>query len=122
MGNGKTVLIIDDDPDILFLCRSVIEAEGFQVRTADSGDAGIELAESLQPDLVITDIMMERADAGFCVVDRLGKKFPVIMFSSITNESDQIFDEKSLPIRALFNKPVDTKKLVAKVKEILGQA
>jgi len=122
MGSGRTILIIDDDPDILFLCRSVLEAEGFAVQTADGAEAGIALAESLNPDLVITDIMMERADSGFCVVDRIGRKFPVIMFSSITNDSDQIFDEESLPIRALFNKPVDTKLLVAKVKEILEQA
>lgn len=120
MSDTKTILVIDDDPDVLFLCRTTLEPAGYVVKTADNSEAGIALAEAEPPDLILTDIMMERADAGFHVVDRFARRLPVIMFSSITNESDQIFDESSLPIRALFNKPINAKKLLEKVKEILS--
>ncbi len=120
MPTGKTILVVDDDPDVRFLCKTVLEAAGYTIKTADSGEAGIAMAETEKPDLMILDIIMERIDSGYAVAKKLGATVPIMLFSSITNESDQVFDPASLPVRAVVGKPIEAKKLVEKVKEILG--
>lgn len=120
MADAKTILIIDDDPDVREFCRALLEVEGYTVKMAVTGESGIAAAEAEKPDLIILDIMMERMDSGFRVAKRLGAEIPIIMNSSATNSSDQIFDPNDLPIRALLNKPVDGKVLLSKVHEILG--
>jgi CheY-like chemotaxis protein len=120
MPTGKTILVVDDDPDVRFLCKTVLEAAGYTIKTADNGESGIAMAEAEKPDLIILDIIMERIDTGYAVAEKLGPSVPIMLFSSITNESDQIFDPKTLPVRAVVGKPIEAKKLVDKVREILG--
>ncbi len=120
MAEGKTILVVDDDPDVRFLCKTALEAAGYTVKMADSGASGLAAAASEPPDLIILDIIMERIDSGYAVAEKLGGAIPIILFSSITNESDQVFDPKSLPVRAVVPKPIHAKKLVEKVQQILG--
>jgi len=115
----KTILVIDDDPDVHFFCRSVLEAEGYQVETAASGAAGIKLAEELSPDLIILDIMMERIDTGYTVVEKIGGRFPILIFSSMLNASDEAFDPSAVAYRDVVRKPIDAQTLLAKVRKQL---
>lgn len=117
----KTILVIDDDPDIHFFCKSLLEAEGYKVRTAISGAAGLKAAEEEKPDLVILDIMMERINAGYKVAEALGKEVPILMFSSMLNPSDAIFDPDQVPYRDVISKPIAGEVLLAKVRELLGE-
>lgn len=120
MPQSKTILIVDDDPDVRYLCQSILEAEGYRVHTAEDGQEGVELAEKVKPDLIVLDIIMERINSGYTVAEKLGRRFPIILFSSITNESDQVFDPEALPVRAVVSKPVERAKLLDKVREVLG--
>ncbi|MGB9826740.1 MAG: response regulator, partial [Desulfofundulus sp.] len=52
------ILIVDDDPDFLFLCRRILEAEGYQVMEARSGSQALELVRKTPPDLILLDVMM----------------------------------------------------------------
>jgi CheY-like chemotaxis protein len=64
-------LIIDDDPDLLLLVRRTLEfTAGWEVHTASSGSAGIDLASTVGPDVVLVDIMMPELD-GYEVCRRL---------------------------------------------------
>lgn len=120
MAEPKTILVIDDDPDVHFFCRSVLEAEGYCVKTAASGATGIKTAEAVSPDLIILDIMMERIDTGYTVAEKIGNRFPILIFSSMLNASDENFDPKTVPYRDVIRKPIDAQTLLAKVRKQLA--
>lgn len=58
----KTVLVVDDDQDLLSLVALVLEGEGFRVQTAVDGRAGLEAVEREMPDLILLDIRMPGMD------------------------------------------------------------
>jgi DNA-binding response OmpR family regulator len=64
------VLVVDDEAPIRLLCRVNLEAEGMEVLEAGDGEAGLELARSELPDLVLLDVMMPAMD-GWQVAERL---------------------------------------------------
>lgn len=70
MSATKTILLIDDDADILGAMRTVLEKKGYRVLTARDGNSGLGLAETESPDLVIVDMMMPRK-SGFLVIEKL---------------------------------------------------
>ncbi len=116
----KTILVIDDDADILLFCTSLLEAHGYLVKTATSGAAGLEAAAAEKPDLIILDIMMERINTGYKVAETLGRDIPILIFSSMLNPSDTVFDAASAPWRDMIPKPIEGEILLAKVREHLG--
>lgn len=59
-----TVLIIDDDEDVLSMYRAKLEATGFVVHTATDGDEGVKRATELEPDAILLDYMMPAVDGG----------------------------------------------------------
>jgi CheY-like chemotaxis protein len=68
---GFRALIIDDDLDMLMLLRRTLEfTAGWEVHTASSGAAGLELARTISPDVVVVDVMMPEMD-GYEVSTRL---------------------------------------------------
>lgn len=56
--NAKTVLVVDDDEDLLALVALVLEGEGYKVQTATDGREGLEIIERGMPDLVLLDMKM----------------------------------------------------------------
>jgi DNA-binding response OmpR family regulator len=71
MANSKkTVLVIDDDLDILSSLRTVLERKGYRVLTAPDGNMGLAVAEREAPQLVIVDMMMPKK-SGFLVLEKL---------------------------------------------------
>ena len=87
--SAPRVIVVDDDPDILFIVRTFFESEGASVVTADDPEAGLELVRSLldarePPHIVIIDIRMPRMD-GHELARRLrqtGYQGPVIAFTA----------------------------------------
>jgi CheY-like chemotaxis protein len=67
---SRRVLVIDDDPDVLGFVKRSLEAEGFEVRTAGSGRAGLDAATAAPPDLVLLDLSLPDAD-GYEVLRKL---------------------------------------------------
>ena len=116
----KKILVVDDDPDIHDFCRSVLEAAGYAggVRRERRGGPAAMAAE--RPDLVVLDVMMEAADAGFEMAQWLASEhpgLPVLMLSSIADAADQVFDTSTLPVSELVNKPITPKELLRQVRE-----
>ena len=58
----KTVLVIDDEWEIGEVLRVMLEEEGYQVVNAANGQAGLDLVAQIQPDLILSDVMMPRLD------------------------------------------------------------
>ncbi len=90
----ETILVVDDEEDILLLCRVNLEFEGYNVITASSGAEGLELARSSRPSLVLLDVMMPTMD-GWHVLEALKDSpgtadTPVVMLTARVQGEDQM--------------------------------
>jgi two-component system, OmpR family, alkaline phosphatase synthesis response regulator PhoP len=88
------ILVIDDEPDVLLLCRVNLQFDGHEVLEASDGDAGFQKAVAERPDLIVLDVMMPRRD-GFSVLQELREKeetkdIPVILLTARAQEDDQV--------------------------------
>jgi DNA-binding response OmpR family regulator len=119
------VLVIDDDPVILELLRVNFEIEGFDVVTARDGDEGFALAQELQPDVVISDIMMPRRDGLQLLSDLKGdpstETLPVILLSAKAQKSEV---EHGLDMGAddYITKPFDPIQLIDRLNAVVGKS
>jgi len=123
MSDKKVILVIDDDPDILDSIKAILGANGFEVETAMSGKEGTEKVKSVNPDLVLCDMMMERIDAGTKVAQDIRKNhpdMPVFLLSSIGSATATNIDIDKLGFNGVFQKPVDPDNLISVVKDALG--
>jgi CheY-like chemotaxis protein len=117
----KTILVVDDEFDILTTWRLVLEMEGYAVVTATNGKSALEAARSNAPDLVITDWMMPHMD-GVALIrelaasDTLGA-VPIILMSAAAHAP------KLAHARARFHrKPISIDELIDSVREMIGPA
>jgi DNA-binding response OmpR family regulator len=86
-----TILIADDDPQLLRLMARNLQFEGYDVLTAADGRAALELAEAKRPDLVLLDVMMPKMD-GFTVSQRIREfsNIPIIIVTARGQDQDKI--------------------------------
>lgn len=88
------VLMIDDDPDVLLLCRVNLEHAGHKVLEASDGDRGMELALTRQPDLIVLDVTLPRID-GLSVLRELRirpdtAEIPVILLTARAQRTERV--------------------------------
>ncbi len=128
MSEPKLVLIIDDDHDFVRAIQALLESSGFRVRSASTGQEGLQLAKTIQPDLILLDIMMTERTEGFFVLQEMRRipalsRTPVIVVSSIYSEV-QVFrvDPEAgwLPADLFLAKPVEPERLVTEVHRLTG--
>jgi hydrogenase maturation protease len=120
---GKTILIIDDDPDIRKATRIVLESAGFVVGEASTGEEGLKVAQKINPDAVLLDLMMETVDAGSKVSTRLkegGFAAPIFLLSSVGDAVRYNIDAQELGLAGIFQKPIDHNTLLSTLKAQLG--
>jgi DNA-binding response OmpR family regulator len=94
MADQRRVLVVDDEPDVLLLCRVNLEFEGYDVVEAHDGIEALEQVRATTPDIVLLDVMMPRKD-GWQVLAEIKadpdlKDIPVVMLTAKVQESDQI--------------------------------
>jgi len=119
----RTILTIDDDPDIRAALRVVLETEGFAVGEASTGEQGLKIAQRIRPDVVIIDLMMERVDSGSTLAQQLKESDYgglVYMLSSAGDTVRYNIDARELGLAGIFQKPIDPKTLVMTLKAKLG--
>jgi putative two-component system response regulator len=126
MSERKTVLAIDDDPDILLFVESVLSPH-YNVKTGFCGSDCLKAAESVLPDLILLDVIMTHLGDGLDCLHKLKesqttRKIPVIMMTSV----NEVYDYRS-QIEASFydhdrwlDKPVAPDVLLKTVREIIG--
>ncbi len=88
-----SVLIIDDEPNIRRMVGALLEAEGFEVRDASDGQAGLARALEWEPDLVLLDLMMPGTLDGMATLEQLRERFPelpVVMMSGRAGLADAV--------------------------------
>jgi len=121
---GKRVLLVDDDHDILTSMQAALEPTGAVLETANNGNKAVELAEKNLPDVIVLDMMLP-GRSGFLVLEKLKAKKPrntkpfVIMITGNTGARHKMFAE-SLGVSEYFTKPVKMDKLIATAEKLVG--
>jgi len=117
----KKVLIADDEQDILDILQFNLEAEGYNVETANNGVIAIEKAKAFQPDLIILDVMMPgKTGIEVCSALRLLPAFKSTLIIFLTAMSDDTAEVKGLEIGAddYLKKPIRPNVLMSKVNSL----
>ena len=118
-----TILVVDDEHNIIEVARLYLTNEGYRVMEAGDGETALALARTEQPDLMVLDIMLPKVD-GWEVCKRLrqeGEDIPIIMLTARDDDVDKIV---GLEIGAddYMTKPFNPRELVARVKAVLRRA
>jgi two-component system alkaline phosphatase synthesis response regulator PhoP len=124
-GDSPTVLVVDDEEDLLSLLEYNLEKEGFEAVLARDGVEGIDRARECDPDLIILDIMMPNMD-GIEACRRLRqdahlRTIPIMMLTARNEEEDQV---QGLDVGAdiYLGKPVSVSVILSQAKALLRSA
>jgi DNA-binding response OmpR family regulator len=116
---SQKILLVDDEPEILDICRDYLKASAFEVVTAKDGVQGLSAFRREAPDLIVLDLMMpEMNGLDLCREIRRESNVPIIMLTARMEENDKLI---GLEIGAddYITKPFSPRELVARVKVVL---
>ena len=115
----KRVLMIDDDPLITEPLSEMLGEYGFSVTTADNGRAGLDLALTTHPDIVVLDVLMPEMD-GWEVCREIRKKsvVPILLLTALGDEFDRVTGLE-LGADDYLTKPFGSRELIARIKALL---
>lgn len=117
------VLVVDDDPDKLTLLKVALQMDGYEVRTAVDGEAGLAAVESYPPDLIITDVMMPRMD-GYELARRVRANsqtrfIPIIIQTAARNDAHDQRRGAEVGALGYITDPTDLDLLLARARTLL---
>lgn len=124
-----TILVIDQKERVPQQ-RAILEGAGFTVVAANTTTEGLKLVNETHPDLVISEVMLEKPDAGFVLGYRMKTNqdladIPLVLLSSIFQRTSTVFDLNTPEARqwikadAYLERPISPERLVAKVRSML---
>jgi two-component system alkaline phosphatase synthesis response regulator PhoP len=124
MDTKKTIMVVDDNPDIITIVKTILEGRGFNVFSASSGPELLTMLATQKPDLIILDIMMPEMD-GLEVLTRLKGKtetstIPVILLTAKVQYEDVLGGYK-LGADYYITKPFTSTQLVNGINLLLGE-
>lgn len=118
------VLVVDDEPNIVLSLEFLMQQAGFEVSTAENGEAALQLVADVNPDILLLDISLPGM-SGFEVLENLRgqaayKRLPIIM---LTAHGREVEKEKGLALGAddYVTKPFSTQQLVEKVTKLVQE-
>lgn len=117
----KKILVIDDDMIIINILDFLLKKEGFETHIANNGIEGIEKISQINPDLIITDIMMPYK-SGLEITLFAKTNYPttpILMVSTLGKEDQTVSEVFNLGVDEFLAKPFDPIQLVTKVKQLL---
>ncbi|WP_444995638.1 response regulator transcription factor [Aliikangiella sp. IMCC44359] len=118
------ILIVDDSPTETHVLSTILESNGYQIVTAESGEAGVEVAKQELPDLILMDVVMPGLN-GFQATRQLKKEsttahIPVVIVTTKDQETDKIWGMRQ-GAKDYLTKPVDESNLINTIQAILGR-
>jgi len=124
MENNKTIMVVDDNPDIITIVKTILEGKGYTVLSASSGLELLNMLKNQKPDLIILDIMMPEMD-GLEVLSRLKAvtdtaTIPVILLTAKVQYEDVLGGYK-LGADYYITKPFTSTQLVNGINLLLGE-
>ena len=122
---GHSVLVVDDEPNILLSLEFLMKRAGYEVRTAVDGDDALQAIATHRPDLVILDVTMPKRDGyEICRSIRTNADWRRMRIILLTAKGREVEREKgmSLGADAYITKPFSTREVVDRVKQLLAQS
>ncbi len=124
MDKNKTIMVVDDNPDIITIVKTILEGKGYSVFSASSGAELLNMLKGQKPDLIILDIMMPEMD-GLEVLSRLKAvsetaTIPVILLTAKVQYEDVLGGYK-LGADYYITKPFTSTQLVNGINLLLGE-
>ncbi len=124
MDTNKTIMVVDDNPDIITIVKTILEGKGYTVLSASSGLELLNMLKDQKPDLIILDIMMPEMD-GLEVLSRLKgvadtATIPVILLTAKVQYEDVLGGYK-LGADYYITKPFTSTQLVNGINLLLGE-
>ena len=119
---AQTILVVDDEPEIVRLVRAYLEEAGYRVVTGADGQEALYVARREKPDLVVLDVLMPQMDGlEFTRRIRRERDVPIIMLTARAEETDRIVGLE-LGADDYITKPFSPRELVARVRAVLRRA
>ncbi|MCD6082233.1 response regulator [candidate division WOR-3 bacterium] len=118
------ILVVEDEPEIRILVKTILEKAGYSVVEAEDGEAALRLVNEEEPDLVLLDVMIPGIE-GWEVCRRIReneatRRIPIIMVTVRTTDED-IQRSVECGANAHINKPFDQRELLDTIKKLLGE-
>ena len=119
---SKSILVVDDNPDIRKMLKDYLSAEGFQVSSAENGQKALFIARDEKPDLIILDMMMpEMGGQEFLSIFTKESDTPVLILTARIEETDKVLGLE-LGADDYVTKPFSPRELTARVHAILRRS
>ena len=120
---AKSILVVEDEPNIVLSLQFLMKKAGFDVRVAQDGDEALAQVEARAPDLILLDVMIPKRDGyDVCQTIRANPELAHIHIIMLTAKGREVDREKGLALGAndYVTKPFSTRDLTEKVKLILN--
>lgn len=117
-----SVLFVEDEPTLAMIVKDALEAENFTVHIACDGVSGLEMFSRLNPDIIVSDVMMPRM-SGFEMVQKIrqtGARIPVLFLTAKTS-ADDVVEGFETGGNDYLKKPFGMKELVVRMRALLGR-
>lgn len=123
----KKILVVDDDVDVQYQMKVILEENGFNTVIADNAKKAWEIVEREPVDLILLDVMMEKNSDGFNFAQKLKsnnafKKIPIVMVTSVNQKMPFNFgtgDGDFLPVEKFIEKPIQPDKILEAVYQFI---
>jgi DNA-binding response OmpR family regulator len=118
----KSILVVEDEPNIVLSLQFLMKKAGFEVRVARDGEEAISAVEARAPDLILLDVMIPKRDGyDVCQTIRANPAWQNIYIIMLTAKGRDVDREKGIALGAndYVTKPFSTRDLTEKVKQIL---
>ena len=119
---SQTILVVDDEPEIVRLLRSYLERDGYRVVIAYNGEDALHVVRREEPDLIVLDVLMPKMDGlEFTRRVRREQDVPIIMLTARAEETDRIVGLE-MGADDYVTKPFSPREVVARVRAVLRRA
>lgn len=122
MSVREKILLVDDEPDILEFLKYSLEKANYQVFTAKNGEEGVQLARSIQPDLILLDVMMPKMDGmEVCSIIREEKNIEQPIIAFLTSRAEDYSQIAGFEVGAddYITKPIRPRVLISRIEALL---
>jgi len=125
--NKKRILLIEDEQDMVYAVKLQLESEGYEVLSAFDGWEGLNKAQSVNPDIIILDVLLPKLD-GYEVCRKLKfefdqkyKKIPIVLFTVRSQPRDEKMGYE-VGADGYISKPFEARLLLSEIVRLIGKA